>query len=416
MIVFSEEFSLQKSYLQGTHRACDPAQTWGWLLPKAHRIGVTRVARVNGLDSIDLPVWVAVRPNARGLSTSQGKGLSHDAARVSAAMESVENWHGETIECSVRIADWQSIQRDALAVDPESLNYYRDTPPRPDLALPWITAFDLVSQSSCWVPFECVSTDYVVKSDGSLRSTFVQSSNGLAGGNHVLEAIAHGLLELIERHAIACDIGLIRSFDPDIRVDPARILDPACRDVLNRIEDAGCQTAIFSLPSGFGIPVFACSIIQIDEGIRWHALPPFNGYGCHLDSSVALLRALTEAVQSRVTYIAGSRDDIPLGEYGRGGNPDDLRNYKSLFERPAAALLAPSDVHAFPSFEEDIQYLMRVLVSHGYRQILVADLRKRGVDVPVVKVLAPGLSTPETLIRGRSVHVPPLRDAGPTSL
>lgn len=413
MIVFSEEFSLPKSYLEGTHRACAPAQTWNWLLPKAHAVGVTRVARVSGLDRIDMPVWVAVRPNARGLATSQGKGLSHDAARVSAAMESVENWHAENMNCNVRIATWQSLQQNEPAVNPEALNYYRDTPPRPDVALPWIAAFDLVSQAPCWVPYECVSTDYVVKSDGSLRSTFVQSSNGLAGGNHVLEAVAHGLCELIERHAIARDMDRIRAFDSEIRVDPAQIQDAACREVLELIEAAGCQIAIFSLPSGFGIPVYACSIMPVEDGRRLHALPPFNGYGCHLEPSVALLRALTEAVQSRVTYIAGSRDDISLAEYRRAGNPDDLSSYQALFDRPAAAPPAVSDVHACPSFEEDVQHIVRVLVSHGYDQVLVADLRKRGLDVPVVKVLVPGLSTPETLIRGRSVHLPPAREVRP---
>jgi ribosomal protein S12 methylthiotransferase accessory factor len=340
--------------------------------------------------------------------------LSNDAARVSAAMESVENWHGETIDRPVRIADWESMKREAAAVDPESLNYYRDSPPRPDLAIPWIEAFDLISESYCWVPYESVSTDYVVKSDGSFRSTFVQSSNGLAGGNHVLEAIDHALSELIERHAISRDMARIRSFDPAIRIDPASIHNPACRDVLRRIEAAGVRTAIFSLPSGFGVPVFACSIMQVDESVRWRSLPPFNGYGCHLEPAVALLRALTEAVQSRVTYIAGSRDDISLAEYGRSGNPDDLRIYRSLFEREVTGMFSENVIHAHSSFEEDVQHLLRVLVSHGYHQALVTDLRKPGVDVPVVKVVVPGLGTPEALIRGRSVHTPPTQEAGAT--
>jgi ribosomal protein S12 methylthiotransferase accessory factor len=410
MIVFSEDVSQPKSFFQGTHRACDPVVTWKWLLPKARAVGVTRVANVTGLDAIDLPVWVAVRPNARGLSTSQGKGLSNDAARVSAAMESVENWHGETIDRPVRIGDWESMKRHAPAVDPESLNYYHDSPPRPDLAMPWMEAFDLISGSPRWVPYESVSTDYVVKSDGSFRSTFVQSSNGLAGGNHILEAIEHALSELIERHAISRDIARIRAFDPAIRIDAGSIQDPACRDVLRRIEAAGVRTAIFSLPSGFGVPVFACSIMQVDESVRWRSLPPFNGYGCHLEPSVALLRALTEAVQSRVTYIAGSRDDISLAEYGRSGNPDDLKVYRSLFEREASGLFPKSSSSAYFSFEEDVQHLVRVLVANGYDQVLVTDLRKPGVAVPVVKVVVPGLGTPEALIRGRSVHTPPLRE------
>jgi ribosomal protein S12 methylthiotransferase accessory factor len=412
MKFFAEELSQEKSFYQGTHRACSPTETLSWLLPKARAVGVTRVANVTGLDSIGVPVWVAVRPNSRGLSTSQGKGLSDDAARVSAVMESVENWHGETIESRARICDFATIKSHASAVDPESLSYYKDSPPRPDLAIPWIEAFDLVSETPCWVPFESVSTDYVVKSDGLLRSTFVQSSNGLAGGNHMLEAMEHALSELIERHAISRDMERIRCFDPGIRIAPEPIQNASCRDVLKRIAAAGLQTAIFSLPSGFGVPVFACSILQAEESRRWRALPPFNGYGCHLEPGIALLRALTEAVQSRVTYIAGSRDDISLAEYSRSGNPDDLKSYKALFEREAAGEFPRSTVHARSSFEEDVQYLVSVLASHGYHQVLVADLRKLGMNVPVVKALVPGLGTPEALIRGREVHLPPSPEGG----
>ena len=35
------------------------------------------------------------------------------------------------------------------------------------------------------------------------------------------------------------------------------------------------------------------------------------GWGAHLDAGVAVSRAVTEAVQSRLTAIVGSRDDLP---------------------------------------------------------------------------------------------------------
>ncbi len=54
------------------------------------RFGITRVGDVTGLDIVGIPVWFAVRPNSRGLSVSQGKGLVPAQARLSAVMEAIE--------------------------------------------------------------------------------------------------------------------------------------------------------------------------------------------------------------------------------------------------------------------------------------------------------------------------------------
>ena len=47
-------------------------------------MGITRLADVTGLDNIGIPVFQAIRPNARSLSVSQGKGVSLEAAQASA--------------------------------------------------------------------------------------------------------------------------------------------------------------------------------------------------------------------------------------------------------------------------------------------------------------------------------------------
>jgi YcaO-like protein with predicted kinase domain len=413
MRLFDKDLSQPKSFLSGTHRARSPADTVSWLLPKAGAAGITRLANVTGLDVIGVPVWVSVRPNSRGLATSQGKGLTDDAAKASAMMESIESWHAETIDAPVRIRDYAAMARSAPAVDPQALSFYRDAPPRPDLAISWIEGFDLVSAAPRWVPLECVSTDYVVNSSGVLASTFVQSSNGLSGGNHLLEAISHGIAELIERHAISLNSERIRSFDPAIRVDPESVSDEGCRELLRRLDAAGLLVAIFELPSGLDVPVFACSIVDADEEKRWRTLPPFNGYGCHLDPGVSLARALTEAVQSRVTYIAGSRDDISASEYGRGGSPDDLRSFRALLTAKGAERSFDADAGgACASFEEDVARMIEALVRGGYDQVVAVDLSKEEIGVPVVKMVIPGLAAPEVLIRGRPIHSPPPRRAG----
>lgn len=63
-----------KRYRRGTHRACDPSETYDHLRALMPRCGITRIANITGLDRVGVPVYTAIRPNSRALSTSQGKG------------------------------------------------------------------------------------------------------------------------------------------------------------------------------------------------------------------------------------------------------------------------------------------------------------------------------------------------------
>ena len=67
-------------------------------------MGITRLADLTGLDRIGVPVFAAIRPNSRSVATSQGKGLTADAARAGALMEAVERWHAESIVAPMRLA------------------------------------------------------------------------------------------------------------------------------------------------------------------------------------------------------------------------------------------------------------------------------------------------------------------------
>ena len=79
----------------GTLRAATIDATWRRFAPAARRAGITRLAELTGLDTLGIPVFAAIRPLGRSLSTQQGKGLTPDAARVSALMESLETYTAE---------------------------------------------------------------------------------------------------------------------------------------------------------------------------------------------------------------------------------------------------------------------------------------------------------------------------------
>lgn len=408
LTVFGHEVSLAKSFWDGTQRACDPETTVTRLRGIAPRLGVTRLANVTGLDVVGIPVWVAIRPNSRGLSTSQGKGLTHAAAQASALMESIECWHAENIEAPVLIDSPWSMRRRVPVIRYEELNHYADATPRPDQPLAWVEGYDLIRQDACWVPLEAVSTNYVGAVQHSLTTSFVQSSNGLAGGNALLEAMTHALNELVERDAIHRAGDTMRRFDSARRLNVETIDHADCRTVLAQLDRAGVAVAAFDLTSDLGIPVYGCSIVDADDALRWRLLPPFNGYGCHLNPGVAMLRAITEAVQSRLTHISGSRDDIAQSMYATAASQQAMRSFREAWARsvPVRDFRERSNL-ATPTFQGDIRLVLDRLRAVGIENAVAVDLSKPSMGVSVVRMVVPGLAG--TLSHGRPIRAPQRR-------
>ena len=161
-------------------------------------MGITRIADVTGLDRVGIPVALATRPNARSISVSQGKGLTLTAAKVSAAMESIETWHAENITLPIRYSAYEDLRYTISVADvdrlPLSANGSFDAMER----LTWIEAQDLANGAPCLVPFELVNADY---SEPALPGAgfFFSTTNGLASGNSRAEAILQALYEVVER-------------------------------------------------------------------------------------------------------------------------------------------------------------------------------------------------------------------------
>jgi len=87
MRLFGVDERQLKQHREGTERTRSPAETVAIYRPVMEAVGITRLANVTGLDCVGIPVFMAVRPNARSLAVSQGKGVDADAVRASAMME-----------------------------------------------------------------------------------------------------------------------------------------------------------------------------------------------------------------------------------------------------------------------------------------------------------------------------------------
>src|SRR5207253_3020634 len=127
--------------------------------PLLERAGITRVANVTGLDRIGVPVFMAIRPNSRGLAVAQGKGIEVEGARVSAIMESLETYYAERSLLRTWNESYEEIRRHAPVADPDQLPRSRGSAFHPHVPIPWVEGFDLLANEPALVPFEMVHSN-----------------------------------------------------------------------------------------------------------------------------------------------------------------------------------------------------------------------------------------------------------------
>ena len=379
-----------KAFRAGTHRTRAPEETLAHALMLARAMGVTRVADVTGLDSVGVPVAMAYRPNARSLAVSPGKGLDLTAAKTSAVMEAIEGWHAERILSPLVLASINELRFDRALIDIAGLPRRAGADLHENLRMLWIEGGDLVTGQALWVPFELVHMNFTLPlptSTGALLS----SSNGLASGNHLLEAVSHAICELIERDAMT----LWRTRDvldkQARKLDLGTVEDPSCRWVIQRFTAADCAFAAWDMTHDIGVPSFRCLLVDRDPALSRSHLPGM-GSGSHPSRDVALLRALTEAAQTRLTLISGARDDMNAGQYAQS---QDREAHLQLL-REITDTAGTRDFHQCATFEgdtlnADVAWEIGRLQNAGFRQIAAIDLTKPAFQIPVVRVIIPGL-------------------------
>lgn len=364
----------------GTLRQASLEATWQRFSPLARRAGITRIAELTGLDTIGIPVFAAIRPMGRSLSTQQGKGTTPLAAKVSALMESLETWSAEHLALPVVRGSARGLGD--RAVDARKLARPRGRLDR-DARWRWVEGWDLTGERPVLVPEQAVTLDTTFRAP----PIFDISSNGLASGNGLAEAIAHGLCEVIERDAEAA----WRRGGGDRRLVLDSIPDPACRALIDRITAAGARVFVWDLAGdAAGIPVIGAAIMEDPREPAWRTLGFYQGFGAHWLPEVAIARALTEAAQTRVTYIAGGRDDFFPFDYARATDPSLLAALWARFSAPCDEPVAFDGLPrlAARTLGEALTQLVAT-----QRQVVAVDLTHPALGVPVVKVLVPGRAT-----------------------
>ncbi|MEO8302975.1 MAG: YcaO-like family protein [Betaproteobacteria bacterium] len=382
--------------LGGTVRADGVANSLARAREVMRAVGITRLANVTGLDHIGVPTWMAVRPLARSLSVSQGKGLTHDLARVSALMECIELHHAEHFVPRGHLQSLGAADEDPRYVDPLLLPIHPSAAIDEASAVEWVEGHDLIAECARWVPRDCIDVD--TSSARERTPLFLGSSNGLASGNTRSEAMLHAVCEVIERDQesfwFARKQLSIDERDSRLRLDS--VTDPNCRWLLDRCREAGLEVVVWSTAQDLTLPCFMCTLF--DRHANTYYPQRASGSGCHPYRRIALSRAITEALQSRLTLIAGGRDDMYWSLYEDGLRVDDEAGRTwgdALVGEPA--LVEFEDVREAPalaSIEALLAWVLDALAAGGLAQAVVVDLTQSRIGIPVVHVSVPGLEGP----------------------
>lgn len=372
--------SCKKHYILDTQRTVPPEETLARIEKKMSTAGITRVADITSLDRIGIPVFSSIRPTAEmgSVSVYNGKGATPTEARVSAMMEGIERYSAEAAGREMVMATYSEVLAEHRAVNPADLIL----PPEADANAPlvWVAGHDINQNQEVFLPAHAVFHPM----PRLYPPLFRTNTNGLASGNTREEAVFHALMELIERDAWSI-AEASRQTGPLI----SGIGEGIAADLLGKFSDAGVEVRLKDITSDIGIPT--CAAVSDDTRLKDPTLLTI-GMGTHTSARIAVLRALTEVAQSRLTQIHGAREDTTVADFRRKmGYERTRRINKYWFDAPEE--VAFSSISSFDSddFLTDIRYTCTALEQAGLDRVIVVDLTRPEIGVPVVRVVVPGL-------------------------
>jgi ribosomal protein S12 methylthiotransferase accessory factor len=271
----------------------------------AEDMGVTRVTNVTWLDKIGIPVFAGIRPYASegSLNVHAGKGIKPDEAKIGAYMESIEFSLVDDVHHSdkiylMRSKDIIDTYHNLYTLTSFGMRLGEKISPEDEIYC--VKGRDMINNIDVMIPAELVYHPFQHPQKKYIYGG--TTTNGLCSGNTSLEAIIHGICEILERD--------VQSFnhikDRSLKVDGST--EPECIKLLRKkIEDAGLILVLRKTLNQFNLPFFSAYVLEQSNN---DYISIADGFGLHPVAEIAAVRAVTEAVQSRLSHIHGGRDDI----------------------------------------------------------------------------------------------------------
>jgi ribosomal protein S12 methylthiotransferase accessory factor len=397
-----------------SERVVSTAATLGRARRIASSLGVTRLAEITGLDRIGIPVHTAVVPKSDDLiSVYNGKGVLPEDSQAGALMEAIERQTVLGSRLPMKEASYRSLSRGSIAVaSPASFNQALNPEWDDDSPCSWLQGHDLFSGEPIYVPAGLAG--YGPYYTGPQCPYEFNSTNGLASGNCLEEAICHALCELVERDSWTL-AELRNKWIPwaqrqalfgtaagpsgwdDVTSSPRIDLSsagPPIPELLAKCHKAGLSPVVRDITGPIGLATVIAAVAD-------DCVPDFPqchlGLGTHPDSRIAVIRALTELAQSRLVDIQAVREDMIPSTAQTGPENRLVQRIGRIeprrwFIQDSGPLRPFSDI---PSVENediaaDIRLILDRLAGDGIERAIVVDFSEPD-GFSVVRVIVPGL-------------------------
>lgn len=315
-----------------------------------------------------------------------GKGRGVDQAKSSALFEAIERFSG-VHQGDEAIVRGRLDELDTRAIHPHELHLFSDRqydawteadrhksgalriakPYRSDETIDWTPAWSLTRKTSRLVPFAYCFSETPVSIDSRHSCT---TGNGTAAGVRLEEAILQGTYELVERDAVA--IWWYNALQRPA-AHPLLMEDPYVERLARSYEGFGWELWALDLTHDLSIPVYA-SLARSRDGRRFCI-----GFGCHLDSRLALHRSLTELNQLF----------DPHGSLRAPWDPTAMVSERFLHPSTTPAPKPVAARHD-TDLRDDIE-MCRTRLENAGLEMLVVDKTRPDIGVPVAQVIVPGL-------------------------
>lgn len=385
------------------------------------------------LDRLGLPLWTVALVGADGaLSDGFGYGPTLEAAQASAWGETVE-WYAarEWLATARRHRATFAALRAAgqAAVDPVSLCLSAGARYEPEwTVLSWVEARRHPSGEPVLVPVECVAPRLADLRPGFERehaALAVPITNGLGAGPTFAHALAHGVLELLQRDGNSVRY---RALDRGVVVDLggrefADVADPETRRLLTFLDrEADVEVMVKLAADDFGMANLY--VVGHDRTLTRAPLPialSACGEAVHPDREFALGKAVREFTMARARKcfnhgpLGPVRAAAPAGYMEAFADPAAMRSEDERALREMRGWMALGHAEFFemirrPVFErrETVRFadlpttgpvagadallgmLTERLAAEGL-EVLYADFTPAGSPTTVLKAIVPGL-------------------------
>ena len=394
------------------------AEAFRATMPKTAHVSTFQI---DHLDRTGIPVVQAnLLVENYPATTGYGYGFSAIEAEVGALGELCEEVHvGRWVSKARRVTgSYAELSRTRAVVDPLTLSLAAGSDYTPDMPLTWVEGQRWPSGETILVPREWVAA-YPYQLGDEKPRLITPITNGLGAGFDLEHAIAHGIMEALQRDGNVINY---RALDQGVAVDLDAVQDPQVQGLLDHLRSLGINVMVKLAADDFGM-----TNLYVVGDDRGRPTAPIQVTACgeavHPDRNRTLRKALLEFCGSRARKAATHglipmlREALPLDYVERQmavamldeEEPRALEAMVEWMEQDADGLrsrlansvfaarshrklseLPTVPAEAVASSKDRLALLTERLAAEGI-EVLYVDCSLPGAAVRAVKVIIPGL-------------------------